>query len=44
MGLLVDARCRADRAGIRLRIVAGRAVGRTAALLDLTDALGLATR
>jgi anti-anti-sigma factor len=44
MGLLADARCRADRAGIRLRIVAGRAVGRTAALLDLTDALGLATR
>jgi anti-sigma B factor antagonist len=44
MGLLADARRRAARAGIRLRIVAGRAVSRTAALLDLTDALGLPPR
>ena len=41
IALLVEARRRADRAGIRLRIVAGRAVARTAALLDLTAALGL---
>jgi anti-sigma B factor antagonist len=44
MGLLAAARRRADRAGIRLRIVAGRAVARTAALLELTDVLGLNAR
>lgn len=41
VGLLVDARRRAARSGTALRIVAGRAVARTAALLDLTAALGL---
>jgi anti-sigma B factor antagonist len=41
IALLVEARRRAGRAGIRLRIVAGRAVARTAALLDLAAALGL---
>jgi anti-anti-sigma factor len=44
IGLLADARERARRRGIRLRIVAGRAVARTAALLGLTAALGLAAR
>jgi anti-anti-sigma factor len=44
IGLLADARRRARRRGIRLRIVAGRTVARTAALLGLTTALGLAAR
>jgi anti-sigma B factor antagonist len=44
IGLLADARRRARRAGIRLRIVAGRAVARTAAVLDLTAALGVHER
>jgi len=44
IGFLADARRRAQRAGIRLRIVAGRTVARTAAVLDLTDALGLHER
>jgi len=41
IGLLTQARCRARRQGIRLHIRAGRAVARTAALLDLTITLGL---
>lgn len=41
IGLLTQARCRAGRQGIRLHIRAGRAVARTAALLDLTITLGL---
>ena len=41
IGLLAAARCRARDQGTRLRIVAGRAVARTAALLELTTALGL---
>ena len=41
IGLLTAARCRARDQGTRLRIVAGRAVARTAALLELTTALGL---
>jgi len=41
IGLLAAARCRAHGQGTRLRIVAGRAVARTAALLELTAALGL---
>jgi anti-anti-sigma factor len=44
IGLLADARRRARRRGIRLRIVAGRTVARTAALLGLTTALGLAAQ
>jgi anti-anti-sigma factor len=44
IGLLADARRRARRRGIRLRIVAGRTVARTTALLGLTAALGLATQ
>ena len=41
IGLLTAARCRAREQGTRLRILAGRAVARTAALLELTTALGL---
>jgi anti-sigma B factor antagonist len=41
VGLLVDTRCRARRLGVRLRVLPSRAVARTAALLDLTAALGL---
>jgi anti-sigma B factor antagonist len=41
IGLLTGARCRARRQGTRLHIHAGRAVARTAALLDLTVTLGL---
>jgi anti-anti-sigma factor len=41
IGLLTAARCRAHGQGTRLRILAGRAVARTAALLELTTALGL---
>jgi anti-anti-sigma factor len=41
IGLLTAARCRARDQGTRLRILAGRAVARTAALLELTTALGL---
>lgn len=41
IGLLTAARCRAREQGTRLRILAGRAVARTAALLELTAALGL---
>ncbi len=41
IGLLTSARCRAHGQGTRLRILAGRAVARTAALLELTTALGL---
>jgi anti-sigma B factor antagonist len=41
IGLLTRARCRARRQGTRLHIHAGRAVARTAALLDLTITLGL---
>jgi len=44
IGLLVDAQWRARRRGVRLRILPGRAVARTAALLDLTDPLGLDER
>jgi anti-anti-sigma factor len=39
--LLVDARRRARRQGRRLQIVPGRVVARTAAILDLSGALGL---
>jgi anti-anti-sigma factor len=39
--LLADARRRARRQGRRLHIVPGRVVARTAAILDLTGALGL---
>ena len=41
IGLLTAARSRAHGQGTRLRILAGRAVARTAALLELTTALGL---
>ena len=41
IGLLAAARCRARDQGTRVRILAGRAVARTAALLELTTALGL---
>ena len=41
IGLLTAARCRAHGQGTWLRILAGRAVARTAALLELTTALGL---
>jgi len=41
IGMLTEARCRARGQGTRLRILAGRAVARTAALLELTNALGL---
>jgi anti-anti-sigma factor len=41
IGLLTQARSRAHQEGTRMRILAGRAVARTAALLDLTAALGL---
>ena len=41
IGLLTAARSRAGDQGTRLRILAGRAVARTAALLELTTALGL---
>ena len=41
IGLLTAARSRAYGQGTRLRILAGRAVARTAALLELTTALGL---
>jgi len=41
IGMLTEARCRARRQGTRLHIHAGRAVARTAALLDLTVTLGL---
>jgi anti-sigma B factor antagonist len=44
IGMLADARRRAARRGIRLRIVPGRAVARTAGLLDLTSVLGLHRR
>lgn len=44
IGLLAQARCRAHQEGTRMRILAGRAVARTAALLDLTAALGLHER
>ena len=42
VGTLADARRRADDRGVTLRILPGRAVARLAALLDLTDVLGLA--
>jgi anti-anti-sigma factor len=41
IGLLTAARSRAGDQGTRLRILAGRAVARTAALLELTTVLGL---
>jgi anti-anti-sigma factor len=41
IGLLTQARSRANQQGTRMRILAGRAVARTAALLDLTATLGL---
>ena len=41
IGLLTAARSRAHGQGTWLRILAGRAVARTAALLELTTALGL---
>jgi anti-anti-sigma factor len=41
IGLLTAARHQAHGQGTRLRILAGRAVARTAALLELTTALGL---
>lgn len=41
VGMLADARLRAGRRDVTLRIEPGRAVTRVAALLDLTDALGL---
>ena len=41
IGLLTQAQCTARRQGTRLHIRAGRAVARTAALLDLTVTLGL---
>jgi len=41
IGLLTAARSRAGDQGTRLRILAGRAVRRTAALLELTTVLGL---
>jgi len=41
IGMLTEARCRARGQGTRLRILAGRAVARTAALLELTNDLGL---
>jgi anti-sigma B factor antagonist len=41
IGLLVEVHDHARRRGLRLQIVPGRAVARTAALLDLTAALGL---
>ena len=41
IGLLTQARSRAHQEGTRMRILAGRAVARTAALLDLTATLGL---
>lgn len=41
IGLLIQARSRACREGTRLHVLAGRAVARTAALLDLTVTLGL---
>jgi anti-sigma B factor antagonist len=41
IGLLVEVQNHARRRGLRLQIVPGRAVARTAALLDLTTALGL---
>jgi anti-sigma B factor antagonist len=44
IGLLADARRRAARKGIRLRILPGRAVARTAGLLELTAVLGLHRR
>jgi len=44
IGLLADARHRAARTGVRLRIVPGRAVARTAGLLELTAVLGLHRR
>ena len=44
IGLLTQARSRAHQEGTRMQILAGRAVARTAALLDLTAALGLHER
>jgi anti-sigma B factor antagonist len=44
IGMLAEARRRAGRRGIRLRIVPGRAVTRVAALLDLSVVLGLHDR
>ena len=41
IGLLVDARWRADRRGVEMRLAASRTVARTVALLDLTATLGL---
>jgi anti-sigma B factor antagonist len=41
VGMLADARLRARRGGVALRIEPGRSVARVAALLDLTGALGL---
>jgi anti-anti-sigma factor len=41
MGALVESRRLAHRRGVALEIVPGRAVARLAALLDLTEALGL---
>ena len=41
IGLLTQARSRAHQEGTRMRILAGRAVARTAALLDLAATLGL---
>jgi anti-sigma B factor antagonist len=41
VGMLADARLRARRRGVALRIEPGRAVARVAALLDLTEVLGL---
>ena len=44
VGMLADARLRAHRRNVALRIEPGRAVARVAALLDLTDVLGLPAR
>jgi anti-anti-sigma factor len=41
VGMLADARLRARRRGVTLHIEPGRAVARVAALLDLTEVLGL---
>jgi anti-anti-sigma factor len=44
IGTIADARRRAGRQGIRLRIIPGRAVTRIAGLLDLAAVLGLHER
>ena len=41
VGLLVDARWRADRRGVEMRLATSRVVARTVALLDLAATLGL---